>query len=373
VELDYFSSSLVTEQLTCAGSVQTSQAETRLDNNAATASDRPPPVTRVLVSTGLSGVAFQRDDWPVLFRTGTGITLAVARNGQVKIRFPSPQEVTLGRPLVFQSWNDGSTENPRTFSVADRDALMVSARMDLFAAPYVNVATGLVNGATYRPGPISPGEIVTLFGFNLGPVPLQTAQIGSDGRLTRELGGVKVLFDGQPAPLIYVGSQQTSVVVPYGVRDKSSVKLRIENQGRASGEADVAVAESSAGLFTAAASGAGQAAALNQNGSVNSKENPVARGEVVVLYGTGEGVLNPISEDGSIAASPLPVPVLPVSVNVGGQQAEVLYAGPAPGLVLGLLQINARVPASISPGNHVPVTVKVGNSTSPSGVTLAIR
>ena len=58
---------------------------------------------------------------------------------------------------------------------------------------------------------------------------------------------------------------------------------------------------------------------------------------------------------------------------VGSQKAEVLYAGGAPGMVQGIVQVNLRIPASSETGPTVPLTVSVGESGSQAGITLAIR
>jgi len=62
-----------------------------------------------------------------------------------------------------------------------------------------------------------------------------------------------------------------------------------------------------------------------------------------------------------------------VSVTIGGQPAEVLYAGSAPGLVAGLLQVNARVTDGIPSGDAVPVVLSIGSASSPSTVTMAVQ
>ena len=104
------------------------------------------------------------------------------------------------------------------------------------------------------------------------------------------------------------------------------------------------------------AHGTGQAAAINQDGTLNSRDTPASRGSIVTLYATGEGVRHP----GESLASP----VLPVSLTIGGKRAEILYAGAAPGFA-GLMQINARVPASPGGAGFYPVLLTVGSYTSP--------
>lgn len=118
--------------------------------------------------------------------------------------------------------------------------------------------------------------------------------------------------------------------------------------------------------------GTGYAAALNQDGGLNTPQNPANAGEIIVLYATGEGQTSPPAVDGALSAFPYPVPIEKVSVNIGGVDAAILYAGAAPSLVAGLMQINARIPSSVTPG-AVPVTVRVGNNSSQVGITIAVR
>jgi uncharacterized protein (TIGR03437 family) len=76
--------------------------------------------------------------------------------------------------------------------------------------------------------------------------------------------------------------------------------------------------------------------------------------------------------DGSLAGVPLPQLNASVSVLVGGQPADLLYAGPAPGQIAGLMQLNIRVPSS-APSGLAPLLVVAGDSASQPGVTLAVQ
>jgi uncharacterized protein (TIGR03437 family) len=91
------------------------------------------------------------------------------------------------------------------------------------------------------------------------------------------------------------------------------------------------------------------------------------------LYATGEGQTDPSGIDGKPGVEPLPKPRLPVWVKIREIDAEVLYAGGAPGLVAGVMQVNVRVPPNVAPGNAAPVVLRVGDAVSPAGVTMAIR
>jgi uncharacterized protein (TIGR03437 family) len=134
----------------------------------------------------------------------------------------------------------------------------------------------------------------------------------------------------------------------------------------------------------------GMAEAVNQNGSINSANKPAHRGDIISLYATGEGQTTPAGVDGKIAIAPFPRPKLPVSVTIGGQPVQVIYAGSAPGEVAGLMQVNVQVPplmsfagsnpipgASASGGTvyAVPVVLEVGtgkNGVSPTA-SIAVQ
>jgi uncharacterized protein (TIGR03437 family) len=233
-------------------------------------------------------------------------------------------------------------------------------------------AAGLVSAATFQGGGVSPGEIITLFGSGFGPSTLAGAVFGPDGNLTKAAGGTTVTFDGVAAPMLYAVNGQLSAIVPYSVAGKATTQMQVNYNGQQSAASTVAVATAAPGLFTANASGTGNAAALNQDYSFNSPSVPAARGSTIVLYGTGEGQTTPGGVDGLVNASVFPKPNLPVQVTIGGVNAQVAYFGEAPGLVSGVFQANVVVPAGITPGN-APVVVTVGTASSPAGVTIAVK
>ena len=233
-------------------------------------------------------------------------------------------------------------------------------------------AHSIVNAASFIDGTIAPGELVTIFGSNLGPSRIATYQLSPTNVVSTALAGSRVLFNGIPAPLLYVRNDQIGAIVPYGVAGQTTVQVVVENQGVPSGVLTIPVSRSAPGLFTATASGSGQAAALNQDQSINSDSNLAVQGSVVVLYGTGGGQTSPAAVDGQLTGDVLPQIALPVSVTIGGKSAKVLYAGAAGDSVAGLIQINAQLPLGI-PSGDVPVVLNVDGRTSQPGVTVAIR
>jgi uncharacterized protein (TIGR03437 family) len=77
--------------------------------------------------------------------------------------------------------------------------------------------------------------------------------------------------------------------------------------------------------------------------------------------------------DGTITGNVLATPQLPVTVQISGENAQIFYAGAAPGEPSGVLQVNAQIPADAPRGTNVPVVITVGNVSSQAGVTVAIK
>jgi uncharacterized protein (TIGR03437 family) len=232
----------------------------------------------------------------------------------------------------------------------------------------------VVNSASGYAGPVAPGELVSIYGTELGPaVSLSTASAAAtDGKLSTKLGGTQVFFGGTAAPLEYVNEQQVTAVVPDAVASHNNVVLQVLYKGQTTPAMQVPVAATAPGLFTADGSGSGQGVILNQDASVNATANPAARGSVVSLFATGQGMTDPPWPDGTFAAEPYPKPVSQVTATIGGQAADVLDASAAPGTAA-IIQINVRVPSGIKPSGATAVVVTIGGVKSQPGVTLAVE
>jgi uncharacterized protein (TIGR03437 family) len=248
-----------------------------------------------------------------------------------------------------------------------------AALLRLSSGSPVLPAPGVANAASYAPGAVAPGEIVALFGSAIGPPDPTSLALTNPVLVANALEGVHVLFDGAPAPVLFASAGQVNVVVPYAVAGESSTVVQVEYLGALSPPVSLPVAPTAPGIFTLNASGAGPGAILNAaDDSVNSSLNPVARGDWVSVFATGGGATTPAGVDGLLPGGPSYSPNASVSVNIGGLDCPLNYEGAAPGLVSGLLQINAQVPAGVGSGN-VPVVVKIGTATSQAGVTVAVR
>jgi uncharacterized protein (TIGR03437 family) len=194
----------------------------------------------------------------------------------------------------------------------------------------------MVNAASLAPGDVAPGEIVSIFGSGFAPT------------------GTQLLFDGKSATTFYTGASQINALVPTSLTAGSTTEISIVVAGAAVAVFSSNVVVAIPGIFTVAG-GIGQAAAINQDGTVNSASNPAARESVIVLYATGQGA--------DLSA---------VSLTIGGYSAALPYAGPAPGFP-GLMQINAQIPGGFLPPGILPVFLSIGSANSQDGVTIGVK
>jgi uncharacterized protein (TIGR03437 family) len=231
---------------------------------------------------------------------------------------------------------------------------------------------GIVNAASFQPGPnggaIAPGEIITIFGTGAGPSQLTNGYDGARNVFANSVAGTEVLFDGVAAPIIYASSGQTTVITPYSLTGKSSTQVIISSQGVQSAAVTVAVVNFVPGIFTSLANGTGPAAAGNQDYSRNSSLNPEKRGNLVQVFMTvgGESGVDGTMASGAVFDNPQP------TATIGGKDVQVVYAGPSPGSVWGLTQVNLYIPNDLPLSGSVPLSITYGGVTSQSNVTIAV-
>ncbi len=239
-------------------------------------------------------------------------------------------------------------------------------------APAIS-AGGIVNAASLAGGTIAPGELITIFGSNFGPPGLDVAA-AQNNIIPKALNNVHVYFGlGNEGAITARTPNQINVFVPYGVANSTSTQVIVDVDGVTSTPVTVPVASSAFGLSTVDASGSGQGAIFNQDGSYNSHANPAARGSIVTLFGTGEGVTTPALPDGALVIStPYSTTQAAVTVKFGEKTATIQYAGAAPFLPTGVFQIDATIPAGVSPGD-VPIAVSIGGISTTRTVTVAVE
>ncbi len=228
--------------------------------------------------------------------TGSGIYLADSGNNRIRKLTGSSSQVTVGPILV------------------------VSA----------------VNAASLTPGPIAPGMLMALLGTGL---------------TINDLSQTQVLFNTIPAPILAVTPTEVLVRVPFALAGVQTAQIAVNQLGAPIAQITANVVDAAPALF---ADASGQASVVNQDGTLNSPSNPAARGSVIALFGTGEGITG-----------------LPFSVSIGGYAAAIQYSGPA-GNYPGMFQINAQVPSGYLSGGTLLIEVTVGTFTTQSGLTVTV-
>ena len=201
------------------------------------------------------------------------------------------------------------------------------------------------NAASYDSAAIAGGEIVSLFGDGLGPATGTTPQVDVQTGFPKQLGSVQVTFNGTPGPLLYVQESQINAIAPWSLQAGQNVEICVVYNGAPTNCITRPAVDAHPGVFTVDGF---YAAALNQDGTLNSAANPAKFGSVVTVFATGLGPISPPQPDGAIVGMPLPANVLPVTMDGEGfgifgeitVPMAMQYAGPAPFEVAGVSQLN---------------------------------
>jgi trimeric autotransporter adhesin len=223
--------------------------------------------------------------------------------------------------------------------------------------------------------PLAAGELFSIYGAGFGPVKGVTAQ-PSGNTIGTQLGGVQVLIEDTPAPLLYVSSAQINLVAPYLLNGRTAAHIKIVTANTTSNEVVLGVRPAMPEIFE---NSAGDVALLNQDGEVNGPNNPAHIGDTVSMFVSGVGQITPAGVDGEIPQTPGGTPLLPIIVQVisAGPQppnANVTYAGNAPGLVSGVTQVNFQIPqvnrVGAGPVYQAFVVLSVGGASTNLGPQL---
>jgi uncharacterized protein (TIGR03437 family) len=126
------------------------------------------------------------------------------------------------------------------------------------------------------------------------------------------------------------------------------------------------------GIFTVGENGQGQAASVNQDGSIST---PTPAGTYLEIFGTGFGSYNPPGADGLqrlVATVTATLVENPGTANATSIPLTVQYSGAAPEETSGLQQINVLIPAN-APAGPQQLLLQVGNAQTQVGVTITVK
>ncbi len=117
------------------------------------------------------------------------------------------------------------------------------------------VISSVVNSASYLEGPVSPGELVTIFGANFGPSSEAQGTLNGNS-VSDTINGAQVLVSGVAAPLLFASSTQINAVVPFGVTGPTT-QIQVVYQGQPIASTRVPVQAASPALFALDSTGGG--------------------------------------------------------------------------------------------------------------------
>ncbi|HEY4085133.1 MAG TPA: hypothetical protein VGM43_04305 [Bryobacteraceae bacterium] len=223
------------------------------------------------------------------------------------------------------------------------------------------------SSASLSNAPLAAGEIVSLFGQGIGPaepivaVPEPQYPPGSGGaesspteyQFPFTLGATSVTFDGVAAPLLYVSGTQTNTVIPFTAKSNTThVCVTYSSNPPSCMDAPIVFAAPAIFTIPQMSQQPPYAAAVNQDGTINSQSNPAPRGSIISLFATGLGPLSSTPADGYTVSLPLLTQDLKVTLESSNSPYQEpppeftapAWAGQAPFEIAGLSQVNAVVP-----------------------------
>ncbi len=281
---------------------------------------------------------------------------------------------SLGNGIYSATWKPGSAAATTVTVLATEFPLppatiQVNGQIGANSSPPPAIGSGgVVNGASFAPGAeVAPGSIVSVFGSNLA---------NSDGNLApglplpKTLANIKLTIGGLDAPLFYAGKGQVNAQIPF---ELSSTQTQVVPRAIPATGAEldgvpepIVVGTAHPGIFTTTGT---QGAILNVSNQLVDSGNPATALDVIVIFCTGLGAVNPPAQTGQTATSG--VAVLQPTVTIGGAMAVLQYAGVAPGYV-GLYQVNAVVPSGLTTGPAVAVVI-TQNGVASNAATIAVK
>lgn len=219
----------------------------------------------------------------------------------------------------------------------------------------------VVNAADQGPN-VAAGSLVSIFGQQFSPVNLATSELP----IPTALGDSCLTVNGTPIPMLFVSPNQINAQLPNEATGNVTMILR--TPGGISDNYNLVIKPNAPGVFRASGSGLNApvpTVVREKNNELVTASNPVHRNDSLTIYLTGLGPTNPPVASGQPAPSnPLAVTIQQPSVTLGGTPLPVSFSGLAPGLV-GVYQINVRVPSSVPAGMSIPLMIsQPGGSTS---------
>jgi uncharacterized protein (TIGR03437 family) len=290
--------------------------------------------------------------------------------GSVTFAFDwTPPATDVGKVTLYVAANAANGNNQD-----DSGDHVYTATYSLTAASAAPAISAVVNGATFAAG-IEAGSWVTIQGTKLTTSTRTWTSSDFVNGTPTSLDGVSVSIGGKAAYVYYISPTQINVQAPdIGV---DNVAVTVTNANGTSNSMTATASAFAPGFFQT-----GQyAIATHQDGtlvapaSVIPGATPAARGETVILWGTGFGPVSPAVPAGQTSTqavgTALAYASVPPNITIGGVTATTVGAALNPG-ALGLYQIAVTVPNGAQSGDQ-PIQANAGGATSPANVLFAVQ
>jgi uncharacterized protein (TIGR03437 family) len=231
---------------------------------------------------------------------------------------------------------------------------------------------GILSAGDYIGSP-AQGLLVAIFGSGLADGTL----VNNSASLPTQLGSTSVSISGVPLPMVFVSDGQVNALIPYELAVNAPHQLIVQRANAISVPAPISIVDNQPGILATAGNGKGQGHVYKINAAqaqiLADAKNPAKAGDVLVIYTVGLGPVNPPLKSGDPAPFDKLEPATgTASLTIGGVQAQVVFAGLTPGFA-GLYQINAVMPAGVTPGSQVPVVIAVDGRASAGAITRAAQ
>ncbi len=303
--------------------------------------------------------------------------------GQVSVEFSTGQGLKYMQSLNNGRWDVTWETGSQQASSVTLTILATDATQTLTGQAQINGALGapqlppqvsdrgVVSAASFTATPVAPGGFISIFGSLLSDA-TSSAQVLP---LPTTLNNTTVKLGDQTLPLFYTNAgasgtpAQLNALVPYETPLNTNQQLLVQRDNTYATPAHVDVAAAQPGVLEY---GSQEAVAVDVNGNLIGPSNPAHAGDLLTMYCLGLGAVSPAVADGAAAPSnPPAATVNTVTVTVGGQTANVYFAGLTPTLA-GLYQIDFYVPQNAGTGDQVPVMLSTAGQTSVA-VNLSVR
>jgi uncharacterized protein (TIGR03437 family) len=206
---------------------------------------------------------------------------------------------------------------------------------------------------------IAPGSLISVYGNQLSPVNMATAEIP----LPTALANSCLSVNGLPVPILYVSPTQVNAQMPY--QAIGNVTLILRTPGGQSNNYNLVVEPNAPSVFIASVGSDTNIPTVvrNDDNELVTPSHPIHRksNTALIIYLTGLGPTTPSVPSGQPGPSnPLAFSTVQPTVTLGGTTLPVLFSGLAPGMV-GVDQINVSVPFTVPDGMSVPLVITQGS------------